>query len=72
MRYPQVFRRLTVGQRDPQGLGHHSNKNALIKNRTEMSATPPIKTSAHILQEIDNLGVRRVIDIDVVEVNNVI
>ena len=37
-----------------------------------MSPSPPIKTGAQILQEIDNLGVRRVIDIDVVEVNRVI
>ena len=37
------------------------NKNAFIKNRTEMSPSPPIKTGAQILQEIDNLGVRRVI-----------
>ena len=48
------------------------NKNAFIKNRTEMSPSPPIKTGAQILPEIDNLGVRRVIDIDVVEVNRVI
>ena len=37
-----------------------------------MSAVPPIKTGAHILQEIYSLGVRRVIDIDIVEVNSVI
>ena len=72
MRYPQVFPRLTVGQRDPRGLRRHNNKNSLIKNRNEKSAAPPIKTGSHILQEIDNLGVGRVIDIDVVEVNNVI
>ena len=25
MRYPQVFRKLTVSRRDPRGLGHHTS-----------------------------------------------
>ena len=48
------------------------NKNAFIENIVEMSITPPINIGDQILQEIENLGLRRVIDIDVVEVNGLI
>ena len=47
-------------------------KNAFIKNRTEMSATSAIKIGDQILQEIENLGLRRAIDIDAAEVDGVI
>ena len=32
MRYPQVFRRLTVGQQDPRGLGRHNFKHRFISD----------------------------------------
>ena len=53
---------------------HHfrHNKNAFIKNRTEMSTTPPIKIGDQILQEMENFRLRRVVDIDAAEVNGII
>ena len=37
-----------------------------------MSIAPPINIGDQILQEIENLGLRRVINIDATEVNGVI
>ena len=81
MEHSQAFS-LTSGQKTSWFDNHRKflshehpfrrNKNAFIKNRTEISTAPPIKIGDQILQEMENLGFRRGIDIDATEVNGVI
>ena len=48
------------------------NKNSLLKNRIEMTPPPPIMTGEQILMKIDDLGLKKVIDIDYEAINGLI
>ena len=51
---------------------HHAfkrNKNSFLKNRIEMAPPPPIMTSEQILKQINDLGLKKVTDIDYEVIN---
>ena len=45
------------------------NKISFIKNRSVSKSSPPIRTGEYLLKEIEQIGLRRVIDIDSHEIN---
>ena len=45
------------------------NKNSFLKNRIEMASPPPIMTGEQILKQINDLGLKKVIDIDYEVIN---